>query len=685
MSLVVATSRLAENTAQTDAEKPAHFINYFRSPIEIEPDSEIAVESIKLKRTGNISINSTNYFTHHWGEDPLVRSASETGTSPGDTTRQGRNYQIHIPRPIQLPPKTYELTEYADKMKEVLNTMYGDPRIFNNADVAVNTDSAGVEKGLDIKFTARRHTAVNQLANCANTFYYNVKRPLSSTPSNAFSFNPASGIVQRTGSDSVFPSNTACIGIIKNRPLALNEGNFTYEFLNASANYVIVGLTRPILQYKRRNGVKADGSVREKIQITSPFAWKDRTPLVTYAKIDLEEDQSPPFHCDYGVMVSENGVFIYNSAATTNRKSMEHFEISYWESGGSHSGARMTKSQFYASYDRVRFTGEYDGISVSFGQKAKAVYDPICGPALSKDPNQCLKPISENTHALYPIISIGKSAVDTEIQELDSYDHTYRYPLFTEGSAGTPHTLTPGDDFYSNNRVTNRLAINEKGENEPLYDYQPNRPTITLKGAITHIDQKTNIFINRHAEPSPAVYPFSGSNASNGVDFKHTLSIGRIPQSDPGYLALDINGINFPNMGLQLGFPDRGLLTQVEGLVDGYVSATTPVVIEFTSTAPLDKGAQSSFIRLPGLTHKSFNGGQQSLSKFVYHVPQFSNDGRETGNLFFAPGEKTYVALMNPTKILLNQLQVQIVDVDEREINSLTGTTQIVFHIRKRK
>jgi len=66
-------------------------------------------------------------------------------------------------------------------------------------------------------------------------------------------------------------------------------------------------------------------------------------------------------------------------------------------------------------------------------------------------------------------------------------------------------------------------------------------------------------------------------------------------------------------------------------------------------------------------------------------VPQFSNDGRETGSLFFAPGEKTYVALMNPTKILLNQLQVQIVDVDEREINSLTGTTQIVFHIRKRK
>ena len=73
------------------------------------------------------------------------------------------------------------------------------------------------------------------------------------------------------------------------------------------------------------------------------------------------------------------------------------------------------------------------------------------------------------------------------------------------------------------------------------------------------------------------------------------------------------------------------------------------------------------------------------MSKILYHIPQFSNDGRETGSLYFAPGEKTYLSLNNPSKILLNSLQVQIVDVNEREMNSLTGTTQIVFHIRKRK
>lgn len=684
MSLVVATSRLAENTAQTDAEKPAHFINYFRSPIEIEPDSEIAVESVKLKRSGNITINSANYFTHHWGEDPIERSASATGISGSDTTREGIAYQTNIPRPIQLPPKTYELTEYSAKMEEVLNTMYGDPRIFNNASVSINTDSAGVEKGLDIKFTQRR-TATNQVANTTLTYYYNLKRPRANGSSNAISYNPASGVIQRTGANGTYPSNTAGIGIIKDRPLCLNGGKFTYEFGNASEGYVIAGLTRPHLQYRRREGVKADGSLKQRIRNIAPFKWEN-SALVTYAGAELGEQLSPQFHCDYGVMVNENGVYIFNSAATDDRQGMKHYEIQYWASGGSWSGGRMTRAQFYGTYDRVRFIAEYDGIAVSFGQSGSSTYDPICGPALSADPNHCLKPISENTHALYPIINIGLTGVDTQVTELDSYDQTYKYPRFIEGATDdTPHTYIPGDDFYSNNRVLSRTAIGRSGEEEEFYQYQPNRPRESLRGGISHIDQSTNIFINNLAGPSPAVYPFSGSNASSGVAYKHTLSIGRIPKSDPGYLALDLKQIRSPNMALQLGFPDRGLITQVQGVAEGYVTETTPVIVLFTSTAPLEKGAQSSFIRLPGLTHKSFNGGQQALSKFVYHVPQFSNDGRETGNLFFAPGEKTYVALMNPTKILLNQLQVQIVDVNEKEINSLTGTTQVVFHIRKRR
>ena len=105
----------------------------------------------------------------------------------------------------------------------------------------------------------------------------------------------------------------------------------------------------------------------------------------------------------------------------------------------------------------------------------------------------------------------------------------------------------------------------------------------------------------------------------------------------------------------------------------------------FNSPSEIEKAPVSAFIRIPNLTHQSFNGAQSSVSKILYQVPQFSNDGRQYGPLYFAPGEKTYIDLKNPAKMLLNSLQVQLVGSDEKELQTLNGTTQVVFHIRQKR
>ena len=51
--------------------------------------------------------------------------------------------------------------------------------------------------------------------------------------------------------------------------------------------------------------------------------------------------------------------------------------------------------------------------------------------------------------------------------------------------------------------------------------------------------------------------------------------------------------------------------------------------------------------------------------------------------MYFAPGEKTYVKLNNAAPMNLNQIQVQIVDVQEKEVKTLGDRTQIVFHIKE--
>ena len=141
----------------------------------------------------------------------------------------------------------------------------------------------------------------------------------------------------------------------------------------------------------------------------------------------------------------------------------------------------------------------------------------------------------------------------------------------------------------------------------------------------------------------------------------------------------------FPNMSLALGYRDRSIMSQAQGSIDGYVSGSGTNTVIFTSPNEIEKAPISAFVRIPNLTHQSFNGGQSGISKILYQVPQFSNDGRQYGPLYFAPGEKTYIDLKNPTETILNQLQVQLVGADEKELNSLNGTTQVVFHVRPKR
>ncbi len=81
---------------------------------------------------------------------------------------------------------------------------------------------------------------------------------------------------------------------------------------------------------------------------------------------------------------------------------------------------------------------------------------------------------------------------------------------------------------------------------------------------------------------------------------------------------------------------------------------------------------------------QSYNGAKSSVSKILYHLPRFTNDGREFGTLFFAPGEKTYVDLHNTTPEILNNIEVQIVDINERPVSDLSGNTIVVFHLRQK-
>ncbi len=683
MSLIITTSKLSENdnVGQLPSEKPSNYTNFFRSPITIPPNSEIAVESVKVNRSANVNIKDNSFFCHYFGQ-----IADEVSDRP---------FQIEVPRRIRPDQGMYNLTEYKQELDTKLNKQYGHPSIFGNSSVLINTTATGQENGLNLKFIQRSKSVVDRSASMTSTPYYNIETPFKEgEPSNAFTWTPASGIFQRTGLNADNGvQNASCIGIIKDVPFSNTDSDMTVSVTNASATYWKVGLSRPHVQYET---TESDGT--RTTHNTYPYGYDAGN---NYRMATGVVRTSGPEHYDFLVQnVSGTGANAgLRMFCSLNRntelakaglgRNWGMYEMKYWQSGGVHSGAAMTSSQFYASYDRIRFSSDGLYLNVWAGLKGKASYEQLMGANLSRDVDKCFKPRGDTTYALYPQFNIGSGNIElTEYQsEVNpALGQTYRYPVYNAtdaavGDAG-PRQYVPGNDMYSCNRVPSADKFNiANGEKITLYRNIDNVETDS--DAISFVDGSetyTNYF-NTAGGLSTYFQP-RDVNASDGSKNKHVViankyTLGQVED----YL---LQSQRFPNMSLGLGYLDRAILSESDGHSDGFISGENTNTVTFTSPNEIDKMPVSGFIRIPNLTHQSFNGAQSGISKIVYQVPQFSNDGRQYGPLYFAPGEKNYIDLKNPTSTILNSLQVQIVGADERELKTLSGTTQVVFHVRQK-
>jgi hypothetical protein len=92
---------------------------------------------------------------------------------------------------------------------------------------------------------------------------------------------------------------------------------------------------------------------------------------------------------------------------------------------------------------------------------------------------------------------------------------------------------------------------------------------------------------------------------------------------------------------------------------------------------------QGLFVRTPSLTNKSYNMGKSIPSQIIYHCPKFDNQGNSSGDMYFEAAEKTYLCLDNTEEIQLNDMQIELVDKNERISQDLVGATIVVLHFRK--
>jgi hypothetical protein len=87
------------------------------------------------------------------------------------------------------------------------------------------------------------------------------------------------------------------------------------------------------------------------------------------------------------------------------------------------------------------------------------------------------------------------------------------------------------------------------------------------------------------------------------------------------------------------------------------------------------------YVRLTGLTFESQNGTSGGPSRIIQPLARFT-DNKTHGYMHFVPPQRTYLKLRNPSKITVQEIQVDIVNAEETVVGDLLDTTYVSLHIK---
>lgn len=638
MSLLITSSAEFDETNQMGVAMPFQYRNNLKNPLEIPPNSEIAVESVKLQRLPLLDYGNANTTNFWFGERVTTSASYDAQTS----------YFIPSTNDI-LGSKSP--AEFADEFKVLLQEVYSLHPDINSANIEVNiaTDTDGEFTGFQYK--------IPQVGAAATSIVPPSDTELSEISNSTGGWD---GTTLSAGEEDCFlqllPQDA------EGGPLSLHNGSLTYSDIGTGDN-TIVGLSRPICYNKKRREYQGweGNNQRNSFSDDSPFgACIGKKGLGEYGEIFM----------DYAVENDGTNIKVYNYkvGAASNIPRME--EVKYYENtNGALSAANGSNSSFAtgtpipsASMGDITFTVENEKVTISISGNT-IVQSVKFDSASFKD--QICSPTSIANWKMYPTVYLSANGDTVDITNYATRTNSTIYKNYPENSwiartkiqtlldlgrgnsqfnlliAGTNQTITsPWNDAFSWNR-----AIYERPIMKPLTTDTATHVIRNYKGLDKNaiMDGYENIFIMGRNE----VY----------VDRR----IQTWQANSAQVLGFDPFSINLTS----------GMTT---GAYDGASFASVKT--------PKTTSRQSSFIRVPTLTHETYNMNTGAPSKILFQVPRFDNSGAETGALYFQNNDKTFIDLKNAAPVRLTDIDVHVVRKDERFVDDLTGSTEVVFIVR---
>ena len=666
---------LGEVRSNIGIENPADYHNHLTSPLEVKPNSQIAVQSVKITRKEKWDFNDVGELLYYFGK-PLGTTLKMT-----DVTSR--------PKLLQVPRGTYGTAEFASELETQMKRMKVSPAVHQN--FSVNTSFVLADfKGFQISCSQNGSTysgvALTDIDNSIADVVVATTNPVRPVSNN---FTVANALFSRTGAAGDI-NDGLCCGILNDFPLAMGEdSSFITDFqgasfdtggigVNGNASWVI-GLTRPTTQLKNEG---------EDIGI-APQGFKTDEFLPHFF------DYVAVFSADNGSRVAGDGTLkLYQGSYKTAgdgkpiASSYRLNEILYYGGSSQPRTAIITNKDILGSavtqFTKIEFSVLGDEVRVNMVQRNGSKV-ALLNSTLNAEHARNFKPTTDFTTALYPkmILSHNNSTLDiTAYTTYSATSGTYKYPTYTGYNATdmSGGLYTVGDSSYAN-AVSYSSNLRFPADSLAGDATKSGQAPSWERRGLTIIKPPDTTYGQMTPTPSSAtnVLAFEGLNATTGgVDYQHLLVL-----EDTTPVSGDFDIGNYYSdkcaMSRYLGFPNIRVLDQSFGTL----SLSDKQITWVSSQVPIFN-VNSAFVRLSNLTQRSYNATKNSISKMLYHIPRFTNDGRQFGDLFYEVSERTYVDLGNTDSFMLNQFQVSICDKNEKIVDDLSEDTIVVFHIREK-
>lgn len=690
MSYIVCSN--AENEDEYDNggfSNPASFANHYKSPLLIEPDSEVAVESVKIDRRSAWTIKESDKFFVYYG--PEQDPTGSVYTNSGEVTKNGVR--------IDIRPGSYNKEQMLYELDRALNKAPLGPLLYNNVSVIENTDSVtGQFKGFQFGFTSRSagENVVNAAAagtdalapgdfvsangacvkydadNGNPAYEYDDSEPTEGTLSCLFDFSTIyPGLDQFTNiGGAITRLQSPAISIRHPKgPLSQIGGQCIFDFTGAfEGGAFSIGLSRPTTPWWRYgfpsintgppNSVNNAGSLDRRSNFVYNDFWLHWNPEAGAVVDGSPEGQLKVFSWGYD-SVRNNW----------NIKEMKYYDNPNYAGVG---GVSPINGALLGNYDRIKWSIDGNEVCLALLHPSDTAQDlKVVGDMGNNARTWSFPPLHNGTEALVPNIQMVSTEQSLILKQYNvNIDKNMAEWFYPSHSTGTPlrgdnyplqnGTIIPGADWYSNAELRN----NSGGE----LRYNQLRPSLLYANSATEVYTYSKLGGLSYIDDYVPVIVLGQENRVAGIsDFNQVLYV--IP--DPEF--------NRPNMRRHLGFGGSAVANYSE-----FQGATDDA--NFKSLVSIEAGTltvHSAFIRINDLPVQTFNGATSSRSNIVYHIPRFSQDGRQFGELYFQAPEKTYLKLNNTERITLSQIKIDIVGRNERIVEDLQGATIVCLHIRE--